>query len=359
MSNRFDTNETSQFLDLSESIMTANDLDKLADNLLSQVARLGCSDSVFLYITSPQLFTTRFYERNVQPEAVSQLKQICAQQLDRLMSLPPAATTPSSWKSNSDFTVYPLRDKFEYVGMLGMILEEGGIPIGRAFWDRFLCILANTANRLAKRRKTERQLSYLNTYMTVSSMLAQSLGLHDMLETALYCCMEVVSAEAATVFLLDDEGENFLFYQVEGPVKPILMSSTFPAGKGIAGAVLTSGQAEVINDAQNDPRLYNKIDAESGFQTRNMIALPLIAGEEQVGVLEVLNKFGEKAFTEEELLSLMMISEEVAFAIRNAKMFEYVVDSYCKQRQGLNTCKGCERPLGSWTPCVKYRESII
>jgi len=46
----------------------------------------------------------------------------------------------------------------------------------------------------------------------------------------------------------------------------------------------------------------------------------------------------------------------VAFAIRNGKMFEVVVKSYCKQRQGLNTCKGCKRPLGSWTPCVKYRE---
>ena len=40
-------------------------------------------------------------------------------------------------------------------------------------------------------------------------------------------------------------------------------------------------------------------------------------------------------------------------------MFEVVVKSYCKQRQGLNTCKGCKRPLGSWTPCVKYREASI
>ena len=90
-----------------------------------------------------------------------------------------------------------------------------------------------------------------------------------------------------------------------------------------------------------------------------MIAVPLIAGEEPVGVLEVLNKSDGLPFTEEEQLSLMMIAEEIAFAIRNARIFEYVVDSYCIQRQGLNTCKGCKRPLGSWTPCVKYRESII
>ncbi len=78
--------------------------------------------------------------------------------------------------------------------------------------------------------------------------------------------------------------------------------------------------------------------------------------KEKVGVLEVLNKVGGRPFTEEERLLLTFIAEEVAFAIRNAKLFEVVVKSYCKQRQGLNTCKGCKRPLGSWTPCVKYRE---
>jgi hypothetical protein len=34
------------------------------------------------------------------------------------------------------------------------------------------------------------------------------------------------------------------------------------------------------------------------------------------------------------------------------------VKSYCKQRQGFHSCEGCQRPLGSWTPCVKYRQAI-
>jgi sigma-B regulation protein RsbU (phosphoserine phosphatase) len=115
----------------------------------------------------------------------------------------------------------------------------------------------------------------------------------------------------------------------------------------------------VINDVCNDLRFYEKIDLESGFQTRNMIAIPLIAGKENVGVLEVLNKTNEESFTEEERLLLLSFSEEIAFAIRNAKVFDYVANSYCKQRQGQLSCKGCKRPLGSWTPCVKYREASI
>ena len=88
-----------------------------------------------------------------------------------------------------------------------------------------------------------------------------------------------------------------------------------------------------------------------------MMVLPLTAGEEKIGVLEVLNKADGQSFSGDELLLLQSMAEEIAFAIRNAKLFEVVVKSYCKQRQGLSTCKGCKRPLGSWTPCVKYREA--
>lgn len=54
------------------------------------------------------------------------------------------------------------------------------------------------------------------------------------------------------------------------------------------------------------------------------------------------------------LVHLTAISaEEIAFAVRNAKIFELALNAYCKQRQGQSSCKGCKRPLGSWTPCAK------
>ncbi|MBT4511995.1 MAG: GAF domain-containing protein, partial [Chloroflexi bacterium] len=204
----------------------------------------------------------------------------------------------------------------------------------------------------------QQQVNQLNTYMTVSSMLAQPLGLHDMLEAALYCCMDATSAQAASVLLLGENQENFHFYQVAGPAKPVLDAATFPIGEGIAGSVLHSQASEVINDVQEDSRFYGKFDSKSEFQTLNMIAIPLTADEEKVGVLEVINKIDGLDFTEDERLSLMMIAEEIAFAIHNARIFEYVVNSYCLIRQGQHSCRGCERPLGSWTPCVRYRENI-
>lgn len=53
-----------------------------------------------------------------------------------------------------------------------------------------------------------------------------------------------------------------------------------------------------------------------------MVAIPLVAGKEKVGVLEVLNKAGGEPFQEEDRLLLQSIAEEIAFAIHDAKLFD-------------------------------------
>lgn len=209
---------------------------------------------------------------------------------------------------------------------------------------------------LAEQSARKRKLAHLETYMTVSSVVAQPVGLHELMENTLYCCMDVFGAQAASVLLLDETKQNFEFYQAEGEAKEQLASFRIPVTHGIAGDVHRTGKSEIINDAQSDPRLFRSVDSETAFVTRQMLVTPLVAGGEKIGVFEVINKIEGDGFTEEERGLLALLAEEIAFAIRNARIFEVVVDSYCKQRQGLNTCKGCKRPLGAWTPCIKNAE---
>ncbi len=230
-----------------------------------------------------------------------------------------------------------------------------GIPLGLLYWR----IRVHRLNLEALTQELQKQNRYLNTYMTVSSMVAQCLDPHELLDAVLNVVMETVSAEGAAVLLLDEDQANFRFYGIEGPAKQCLLSVTIPADQGISGSVLQTQRSEVVNDVQRDPRYSKSFASKYGLATRNMIAIPLTAGEEKIGVMAVLNKSGGEPFTDEERLLLDSIAEEIAFAIRNAKIFEYVVNSYCKQRQGEMSCKGCKRPLRSWTPCVKYLEKSL
>ena len=346
-------------LQLVEQAELAQDLAEFADQVLPNLSQIVGCDAAFLYVSDPRLPTPRFYGHGFETETASKIEDLCAQQFELMVDrahLQVSTSALISQQIDTDLALYSLCDKDDCVGAIGLTADPATFPVSASLLNRVFRLLANIVGRLVERAKYERQLVHLNTYLTVSSMLSQSLDLHELLEIALYCCMEAVAAETASVLLLDDAKENLTFYQVEGPTQPVLKGATFPANKGLAGFVLQTQESEVINDVHRDPRFYGSIDNQSGFYTRNLIAIPLTAGEEHIGVLEVLNKVGDAPFTEEERLLLLSIAEEIAFAIRNAKMFEYVVSTYCKQRQGMTSCKGCERPLGSWTPCVKYRE---
>jgi len=350
-------------LDLAEAVVSAESVEKLVERALPTVAAALSGSNCWLYLAGQPWEAPRWFEYRLPAGLREKVEEACRLHWNDVAAVPERDRPEfGAFSITSDREVqvryHPLCSAGQVVGLVGY-----AEPIAGECWPseaqaRMLRLLARGLERLRRQGQLERQLRYLNTYLSVSSMLAQYLGLHESLEIALYCCMEAVSAEAGSVLLLDEEKQNFRFYHVEGPAKPVLAEKTFPADKGLAGHVLRTQQAEVVNDVQHDPRFWRQIDSESGFRTRNLIAVPLTAGEEQIGVLEILNKSGGEPFTDDERLLLQSVAEEIAFAIRNAMIFEYVVNSYCKQRQGQSSCRGCRRPLRSWTPCVRYREAI-
>jgi GAF domain-containing protein len=335
--------------ELAEMAVVAKSPAHMAESLLRTLSDLFKASAAILFCADPRLANPFFFQRGLSDQDASSIKNWCGQRMERasLQASPQQPTLP--------FELFPLVVQEKQVGFLGLGGSGNDRPAGPLL-ARVLSLLSHSVANILDRTAYEKQLYRLNTYVNVSSLIAQALDLRDILEAVLYFSMEALSAEAASVLLLDYEKKSFRFYSVEGPAKAVLLTATFPADQGLAGSVLRSGQSEVINDVQTDSRFYGTADARSGFVTRNMVAIPLTAGEEKIGVLETLNKTDGAAFTEEDRLLLEPIAEEIAFAIRNAKLFEVVVKSYCKQRQGLNTCKGCKRPLGSWTPCVRYRE---
>ena len=353
--NLFDKNSLA-LLDLTEEVMLADSFVVLRDKLkVGLKEKLGLS-AFFFYVNDTQL-SPGFFSDGFASDSVSSLREGGAEEFFRLIKV---FKSDDSCKSITYdlFTVFPLNSNTACVGLIGIASPENSSLFSTALWRLFLVVLAYVVSDIALRNEEKRELEFLNTYMSVSSLLAQEIGLHDILEATLYCCMENFSAEAASILLLDDEKENFIFYQVAGDAGQALNSAKLPVNKGVAGAVLQSGESRMINDLASDPHFHRGMDEKAQFTSRNMIAIPLTAGEEKVGVLEIINKIDGQPFLEGEHLALKILGEEIAFAIRNAKIFEYVITSYCKQRQGLNTCKGCKRPLGSWTPCIKYRENL-
>jgi hypothetical protein len=353
--------EALYLLDLAETTFRAQDLAELAESFLRGLARLKQTAAAVLYLEDPRLPGHSFFQMGLPAEAVPGVRSQCAAQFHPepgKANLQPVAVSLGP-ATDIHLSLSPLHGPKQGLGLLGLAMPEPGSDSAGIVVHKAISLLTHPLHQMLDRLDYEKQISNLNLYLNVSSMITQALDLREALEAVLYFCMEAVSAEAASVLLLDYEKQNFRFYSAQGPTKPVLLTASFPADHGLAGHILQTQQSEIINDVQHDPRFYCKFDVDSGFLTRNMIVIPLTAGEEKIGVLEVLNKVGGEPFYEEERLMLYNFAEEIAYAIRNGKMFEVVVKSYCKQRQGLTSCKGCKRPLGSWTPCVRYREASI
>ena len=178
--------------------------------------------------------------------------------------------------------------------------------------------------------------------------------LQELLTTIVSIVTSELLCEECSVLFYDAENNELEFFTVVGETGIHLVKERFPADKGIAGRVLRERASQVVNDVQNHPNFYDSIDTLHDFKTKSMIASPLVSGDNRVGVINAINKFEDKYFDKEDGQILSAIADEMALAAKNARLFDFVVDSYCKIRQGQNSCNGCKLPLKSWTPCVMH-----
>jgi adenylate cyclase len=82
---------------------------------------------------------------------------------------------------------------------------------------------------------------------------------------------KLIDAERATIFLLDKATGQLWARTALGLSETI----RFDARLGIAGAVLISGKNMIVEDAYKSPLFNQTIDSLTGFQTRNVLSVPL------------------------------------------------------------------------------------
>jgi signal transduction histidine kinase len=174
----------------------------------------------------------------------------------------------------------------------------------------------------------------------VGNALGTTLDLDDLLELILGKITELVEADRATLYLLDEAKNELVSRFVVGQqVRSIRMK----VGHGIAGTVAHSGKPIRIADAYSDPRFEPEWDALTGYRTRSMLAGPLKNHlGRTIGVIQVLNKLGDGEFSDEDEAILMALSTQAAVAIDNSRLFLSLIQ---KNKQLFDTKEQLERKL--------------
>jgi len=139
----------------------------------------------------------------------------------------------------------------------------------------------------------------------------------------LQASLRTLSAERGTVYLLDQSRKHLIGQVILGDG---LSSITLPVGRGIAGSCALSGEADLVGDAQIDPRFASEFDSHSGFTSRAMICAPFKdpAGQ-TLGVIQLINSAPD-SFTPEDLDCLTLLADQFAQARDRATAAAELVD---------------------------------
>lgn len=146
-------------------------------------------------------------------------------------------------------------------------------------------------------------------------LLVRDLGFAEFVRELLLVVMKTVKSEAGSILEIDHKNQCFFFRAMAGQSSDRLGQFVIPVGQGIVGHVAESRQPLIVNNVAENKVHLKAIQNAVGFETRNMIALPIVVRGRVYGVLELLNRLGEDDFTPEDVELLTYICETASKVI--------------------------------------------
>ncbi|MEW5891493.1 MAG: GAF domain-containing protein, partial [Pseudomonadota bacterium] len=173
----------------------------------------------------------------------------------------------------------------------------------------------------------EREKQNTETLLRILTEVSSSLDLDRALNRTLALLNDAIGAEQGTIMLRDAE-DNMLHYRAGYGYLSSMMSGErrgfkLKIGEGLAGWVVANREPVLVGDLLKDPRWVT--NPSSSREHRSAIVVPLMVGEDVIGVLMV---FHRKAnfFSPERLNMVKAIAGQVSVAINNAHLYELIRD---------------------------------
>lgn len=165
----------------------------------------------------------------------------------------------------------------------------------------------------------ERQLTVLNDIS--KQLVATEADVDKLLRLIMDSAVDILNAEAGSLLLKPQEDPNSLeFNVVIGGAGDELTGTRIPLNTGIVGQVATSAEAMIVNNVAEDPRHARDFDED--VLARSLLTVPLVAKNNVIGVLQVMNKKDGTIFVRADQDLLSTFAGQAAVAIENARLLQ-------------------------------------
>ncbi len=255
----------------------------------------------------------------------------------------------------------PLNAGAETIGVISLGLRDPTLALTGAQAGLLQAIADQTAGAIVKARlleETERRARHLAMLNEIGRTLTSTLDLKPLLQQIMHSAAEMLDCEAGSLFMVDEQTGELVFEVTVGPVAADLAGQRLPPGTGVVGKVVASGQPVITNQARSSNAWYADADRQTGFVTRDLLAVPLnvrrpgAASTERaapavIGVLEVINKRSGLPFNLEDQELLTAFTGQAAVAIENARLYTQTDQALAARVEEMSVMQRIDRELNA------------
>ncbi len=232
----------------------------------------------------------------------------------------------------------PLKTKGKVTGILALSKKRNGVLFSENEME-FLrglsgqaAVAFESALLYEKMEKTskelDRQMFNLSILFNVGKAMNFINDLTKLLKLILDKAIEVLRCEKGSLMLLDEDTNELVVRVVRG-IDPVMEekiangeipTTRIKPGEGVAGKVLQTGKAMIVEDTQ-------KGDFKQSATSRvsNILCLPLMLNGAAIGVINMTNKKDGKKFSDQDVELMTTLADQAAVAINNAQLYDLAV----------------------------------
>lgn len=165
----------------------------------------------------------------------------------------------------------------------------------------------------------DQQSRRMERLIQIGRELSAAADLYSVTQSILGAALELTGSESASILEVDPDGKDLRFLAI-CPEAKTLQTVIVPIKGSIAGMALRQKKTISVNDVSTSQYHFKNADRVSGFQTRSLLACPILFRGEALGVIEVVNKAARADYNGDDATILETLAAHAALGIQNAHL---------------------------------------
>ncbi|MEJ5309293.1 MAG: ATP-binding protein [Anaerolineae bacterium] len=161
-------------------------------------------------------------------------------------------------------------------------------------------------------------IATLERLLRISRHLNSTLEMRPLLQQIVESARDLTDADGASILLMENDN-TLRFAAACGPDASLLEIAEVPLDNSLAGWVVRNRQMLIVEDVLSDPRHFV---IQSVNPTQSLLAVPMLFGDQIIGVLESVTTKTRHSFTQQDIETLETLASVAAVAVQNARLFE-------------------------------------